>query len=225
MWYKMSMHEWSAAVPFIVSHPDFPGGRRVQQNVSLVDLFPTLVDFASGEEPDPVVAPRLDGRSVRPLLEDRTDDWHDTVYAEYMGEGAAGPVLMVRRGRYKYVHSDGEAGEPADPPQLFDLEADPDELEDLAGRSDMQEIESQLAGLLHARWDADDLRRRVLDTQKRRRFIYAALRRGRYQPWDFEPRSDASDQYIRNGEVLAEREARARLDEQNNPAKAAAAGR
>ncbi|MFB4205522.1 Choline-sulfatase [wastewater metagenome] len=224
MWYKMSMYERSASVPFIVSHPDIAGGRRISQNMSLVDLFPTLVEFASGETPDPVVAPRLDGSSLVPLMEGRTDGWPDTVYSEYMGEGTAGPCLMVRRGRYKYVHSDGEADAPADPPQLFDLEADPDELDNLAGRDELQDVERELAALVHERWDADDLRERVLDTQKRRRFIYSALSKGRFQPWDYEPRYDAANRYIRNGEVLAEREARARLEEQNNPKLAAAAG-
>ncbi|WP_070990175.1 choline-sulfatase [Halofilum ochraceum] len=218
MWYKMSMYEWSATVPFIISHPDVPGGQRAKGNVSLVDLFPTFVEFASGETPDPVIAPHLDGHSVVPLLHGKDQDWPDTAYSEYMGEGAAGPVLMVRRGPYKYVYSDGEAGQPADPPQLFDLDKDPDELENVAGRSDYREIENELADRVHKRWNPDDLRRRVLETQKRRRFIYNALSKGRTQSWDWEPRSDASDQYIRNGEVLAEREARARLDEQNRPA-------
>lgn len=211
MWYKMSFHEWSAAVPFIVRHPDVQGGRRVSSNVSLVDLFPTLVDIATGNEPDPVYAPHLEGRSLTPLLQGG-DSGADTVYSEYMGEGAAGPCLMVRRGRYKYVYSDGEADQEADPPQLFDIEADPDELDDLAGREDMQAIERELSGLVAERWDPDELRQRVLETQKRRRFIFDALSRGRPQSWDYEPRSDASDQYIRNTEVLAERESRARLD-------------
>lgn len=213
MWYKMSMHEWSATVPFIVRHPDIAGGRRVARNMSLVDLFPTLVDFASGEEPDPVVAPHLDGHSIAPLLAGKTQQGSDTVYSEYMGEGAAGPCLMVRRGRYKYVYSDGEPDAPADPPELYDLEADPDELENLAGRSDLQETENELTSLVQARWNPDELRTRVLETQKRRRFIYGALRKGLHQPWDYQPRFDASEQYIRNGEVLAEREARARLEE------------
>jgi choline-sulfatase len=218
MWYKMSMYEWSASVPFIVSHPDIKGGQRVKSNISLTDLYPTLVDFASGTEPDPVIAPHLQGRSIVPLLHGNEQDWHDTVYSEYMGEGAAGPVLMVRRGPWKYVYSDGEPDQSADPPQLFDLENDPDELDNLAGRSDYREVESELAERVRQRWDADDLRQRVLETQKRRRFIYNTLRKGLTQPWDWEPRSNAGDQYIRNGEVLAEREARARLDEQNRPA-------
>jgi len=213
MWYKMSMYEWSVTVPLIVRHPDVTGGQRVQQNVSLVDLFPTLIDLASGEQPDRAIVPHLEGHSIAPLLQGKTRNWPDTVYSEYLGEGAAGPYLMVRRGRYKYVYSDGEADAPADPPQLFDVEADPDERNDLAGQPEWERTENELAQLLHARWDSDDLRRRVLESQKRRRFIYSALRKGLHHPWDYQPRFDASDQYIRNGEVLAEREARARLEE------------
>ncbi len=218
MWYKMSFYEWSSAVPFIVRHPDFNGGARVSQNISLLDLFPTLVDFASGEEPDPLYAPYLKGRSIRPLLEGKTADWHDTVYAEYLGEGAAGPCLMVRKGRYKYVYSQGEPDQPNDPPQLFDLEADPKELNDLAGRADYAEIENELAGLVAEQWDLDNLRQRVLQSQKCRRFIFDALNRGKIQPWDYQPNFDATDQYIRNYEALYEREYRSKLGEQQGAA-------
>lgn len=213
MWYKMSFHEWSVAVPFIVRHPDIAGGGRVKENIALTDLFPTLVDFASGSEPDPLYAPHLTGRSIRPLLKGNTADWPDTVYSEYLGEGAAGPCLMVRRGRYKYVHSEGEPDAPADPPQLFDVDADPKELYNLAGRADYAATENELAGLVAARWDVADLRRRVLQSQKCRRFIFDALSKGKIQPWDYQPNFDASDQYIRNYEALYERELRSKLAE------------
>ena len=43
---------------------------------------------------------------------------------EYLGEGAVAPVVMIRRVCvYKFVHS------PVDPDQLFDLVADPHELD------------------------------------------------------------------------------------------------
>ena len=213
MWYKMSFYEWSASVPFIVRHPDVAGGRRVSRTMSLLDLFPTLVDFAGGGSPDPACAPHLEGRSVAPLLNGDDTGWPDTAYSEYLGEGAAGPCLMLRKGRYKYVHSDGEADAPADPPQLFDLEADPQELEDLAGRPELEQTQAELAGLVAARWDPAALRRSVLESQKRRRFIFDALSRGTPAPWDYAPHYDAANLYIRNTEGLAEREYRARLDE------------
>lgn len=212
MWYKMSFHEWSAAVPFIVRHPDIAGGSRVSGNISLIDLFPTLAELATGHEPDPVYVPHLEGKSAAGLLQGSDPQWPDIARSEYMGEGAAGPCLMVRRGRYKYIYSDGEAGHPADPPQVFDVEADPDELDDLAGREDMQSTERELASLVTERWDPDELRSRVLESQKRRRFIFDALSRGLPQPWDYQPRFHAADQYIRNTEGLEERESRSRLE-------------
>ena len=50
-----------------------------------------------------------------------------TVMSEYHAAGAATGVFMIRHGRFKYVHYIGM------PPQLFDLEADPDEMRDLGG--------------------------------------------------------------------------------------------
>ena len=45
---------------------------------------------------------------------------------EYLAEGAIAPLVMIKRGRYKFVHS------PVDPDQLYDLLDDPDELRNLA---------------------------------------------------------------------------------------------
>ena len=49
---------------------------------------------------------------------------------EYLAEGAIAPIVMIRRGRHKFVHS------PADPDQLYDLTADPDERVNLSSRAD-----------------------------------------------------------------------------------------
>ena len=49
------------------------------------------------------------------------------VLCEYHGMGSTTGAFMIRHGKYKYVHY------VAYPPQLFDLEADPEELRDLAG--------------------------------------------------------------------------------------------
>jgi choline-sulfatase len=48
------------------------------------------------------------------------------VFSEYHGHGARGSSYMIRRGRWKYLHYIGACH------QLFDLEADPDELLDLS---------------------------------------------------------------------------------------------
>ena len=123
LWYKMNFFEGGARVPLIVSAPKKFAPRRVAQNVSLIDILPTLVDLAGG---DAAALSGVDGRSLMPHLE--TGAGHDDVFGEYCAEGAIAPVVMIRRGRFKFIHS------PVDPDQLFDLHADPHERRNLSRR-------------------------------------------------------------------------------------------
>ena len=203
LWYKMTFFEWAARVPLIIAAPRRFAPRRVARNVSLIDLFPTLVDLAGGG-PEP--AEPLAGHSLLPLLEGARAPWPDTVHGEYLGEGAAGPLVMIRRGSYKYVTGTDS------PPQLFDLEADPRELDDLAARRDQAQRARDFAAEVAARWDFAEMTRRVIASQRRRRLVFDALMRGRHQPWDFRPFTDASRLYARNkSDILGDLERRARL--------------
>ncbi len=49
-----------------------------------------------------------------------------TAWGEYLAEGAIAPMYMLRRGPWKFIHT------PSDPDQLFNLDDDPDELNNLA---------------------------------------------------------------------------------------------
>jgi choline-sulfatase len=171
--------------------------------VSLVDLLPTLLDLADGAAPDP--AEPLDGRSLAPLLQGDAAGWPDTVFGEYMGEGAVGPCLMIRSGRHKYVFG------ATDPPQLFDLAADPGELANLAGKPEHAEMERWFESEIRARWDVAALKRQVIASQRRRRLVDRALGEGRPSPWDFQPGQDAARQYVRRHAALGDLERRARL--------------
>lgn len=197
LWYKMSFFEASCRVPLIVHAPARFPARRVRASVSLADLLPTLVDLAGG---DPADAAPLDGRSLLPHLE--TGQGHDEVLGEYLGEGAVAPVVMVRRGRFKFIHS------PADPDQLYDLGDDPDELRNLApGHPLLDRFRAEVA----ARWDLPRLHVDVLASQRRRRLVAAALRQGALTAWDYQPRRDASHEYIRGHLKLDDLEAMARF--------------
>ena len=61
------------------------------------------------------------------------------------------------------------------------------------------------------RWSLAALHADVLASQRRRHFVYASLRHGRYQPWDWEPRRDASRLYVRNDQELNDLESMARF--------------
>ena len=200
----MSFFEWAARVPLIIAAPEGFAPGRVEQNVSLLDLFPSLVELAGAMAPES--AEPLTGRSLLPLMDGRREGWPDTVLGEYLGEGAAGPLVMVRRGAHKYVT--GEAS----PPQLFDLARDPRELTNLAQEPAQRALARAFAEEVAARWDLEAMRHQVIASQRRRRLVFDALARGRHQPWDHQPHVDAAEVYARNtGQILGDRERLARL--------------
>ena len=198
--YKMHFFEGAARVPLVVHAPRRLRPHRVPAAVSLLDLLPTLADLA-GLAPDDELA--LDGRSLRPHLEGRGG--HDEAVAEYLGEIAEAPIAMLRRGRFKFIHS------PADPPLLFDLAADPQERHNLATRPSHRDQVGALVDEMTRRWDFDRLAQRVRLSQRRRRQVFAAESRGRRHSWDWSPPVDASRQYVRSHLPLDDIEAMARF--------------
>jgi choline-sulfatase len=201
LWYKMNFFEPACRIPFLVHAPRRFAARRVPGSASLVDVLPTLCDLAGVAPAEYVTA--LDGISLVPRLHGAGGS--DEVIGEYLGEGAIAPLLMIKRGRHKFVHS------PADPDQLYDLTDDPDELNNLA--ADPQHSSRVLAFRQEVarRWDLQGLTSAVIASQRRRHFVYAALREGRYTPWDFQPHRDASRLYVRNDQELGDFEAMARF--------------
>lgn len=171
LWFKMTFHERAVRVPLILEAPWLPP-RRVPEPVSLVDLLPTLMELA-GVDAKPVDA--LDGTS---LLGPRGE----AVHGEYMAEGTTEPMFMIRRGRFKYIACEG------DPPQLFDLSHDPLELDNLAPDPGHADRLRRFADEAAEKWDAAAIKRDVLKSQRRRRFVHEALVTGRLAPWDYEPR-------------------------------------
>lgn len=211
LWYKMSFFERSVRVPLIMRGPGIPAARRVSENVSLLDLLPTLVAFASDGEAPELAAP-VDGRSLLPLFEGESRDWPDAVIAEYLAEGTTEPMLMVRQGANKYVSC------PNDPPQLFDLGADAHELDNLAGDPRVTDIETSMKRRCAAHWDAATVKAQVLESQHRRHLIHRALNRGAPTPWDYQPRRDASRDYNRNyGGEMYDTDRRARIPYRDAP--------
>lgn len=161
---KELFHDAASRVPLIVVDPrpqaDATRGTVERRLVEAIDLLPTFLDAAGVEIPGHIV----EGRSLQPLLHGASDvQWRDAVFSEFdysfrsrtrtlLGRELDGcRCFMVFDGRWKYIHYDGFA------PQLFDLAADPDELNDL-GRDAAQ---ANVRAALHERL-FDWLRHRTL---------------------------------------------------------------
>jgi choline-sulfatase len=81
---------------------------------------------------------------------------------------------------------------------LFDLEADPHELENLAASSAHAEVLARLREQADARWNLEAYDGAVRESQARRWVVYEALRNGAHYPWDYQPLQKASERYMRN---------------------------
>jgi len=123
LWGKSNMYEHAAQVPLIITGADVPEGKTVKTPVSHLDGYQTILDCVglerTGAEHD------LPGTSLYQIAV-ANDDEMRPAFSEYHAAGAATGAFMLRRGKYKliyYVEME---------PELFDLEADPEELTNLA---------------------------------------------------------------------------------------------
>ena len=187
LWFKMSFYEGSARVPMMIASPDMTPG-LVTDPVSNIDVCPTLCDLAGVDMSE--IAPWTAGQSVVPQGQGvaRTEP----VAMEYAAEGSYAPMVSLRYGKWKYNRC------ALDPDQLFDLDADPHELTNLADHPAHQGTVTQLRAKSEARWDLDRYDADVRASQARRWVVYEALRQGGYYPWDYQPLQKASERFMRN---------------------------
>jgi arylsulfatase A-like enzyme len=136
--FPLNMYENSVKVPFVASHPGrIPQGAVTDAMVNGYDFMPTLLEYLGLPRPGGDQHP---GNSYRDVLLGNAEDGRDRVVAhsEY------GNVRMIRTERWKYVHR-----YPHGPHELYDLEEDPDERENLVDDADhrgrVEELRGELA--------------------------------------------------------------------------------
>ncbi|MGP4041094.1 sulfatase-like hydrolase/transferase [Gracilibacillus sp. D59] len=121
LFYKQCSYEGSVGVPLIVKGPALPKGQQVDNPVTLVDLYPTIMDMAGLEtEPD------RPGTSLIPLIQNKTDKHTEYAFSEYHGNFFQQDWYMLVKGEYKYTYYMKER------PSLFNIKDDPKEMNDLA---------------------------------------------------------------------------------------------
>jgi uncharacterized sulfatase len=150
LWQKMSVFENSARVPLVIYDPRSKGnGKACTRTVELVDLHATLAELAG------LQAPKTDGVSLKPLLENPAAKWDRPAFTQVSrgtptttGETTGkNPWFMgrsVRTDRYRYTEWDGgKRGV-----QLYDYEKDPGELKNLADDPAYADVVKQMKALL-----------------------------------------------------------------------------
>jgi len=99
---------------------------------------------------------------------------------------------MIRRDNFKYVFCE------SDPPQLYDIDADPAELNNQVDQEGYTDIADEFAKEVAGRWNSEAMRETIIATQKQRRAVYNAMVADGGVHWDYNPPRDASQEYVRN---------------------------
>ena len=142
LWGKSNMYEEAVAVPLIMAGPGIEPG-VCDTPVSLIDLSETVIEHfgarLAGERP---------GRSLRTVAAEVVDP-DRVVFSEYHAAGAVSGAFMLRTGRWKYIHYVGFE------PELFDLDADPEETTSLAADPAFEDVAESFDRRLRAICDPE----------------------------------------------------------------------
>jgi arylsulfatase A-like enzyme len=141
-WEKFTYYHPSLCVPLVIAGPGVKAGVASPTLTQLIDLAATFLDYAGA---DPIQ--RMDGISLRHVLEGSADSIHDHVFSGLENRGSKGANHKIRNfdlvwdGRYKLVVSQRDDGE-----MLFDLDRDPLENENIA--ANQPEVVTRLRAVL-----------------------------------------------------------------------------
>jgi len=143
LWQKRTLFDPSARAPLFISDPRIPAhnGATCQRVVEFIDMYPTIADLAGLPVSDDL---KLDGRSLKPLLENPETEWDGVGITQVLRpmEGGARHVMgrSISTERWRYIDwNGGKAGH-----ELYDRDNDPDEHTNLA---DKPEHAALIAGL------------------------------------------------------------------------------
>ena len=129
-WGKHTLWERTSNVPFIWAGPGVARGSKTDATVSLIDMFPTLVEMCELSVPDQ----KLEGESLTSTLAKPDEARDRSVLLPYMKPGEY--AVINRDWRYIYYDEDME--------ELYDLRSDPNEWKNLASENGYEEVKQRL---------------------------------------------------------------------------------
>jgi arylsulfatase K len=159
---KRTMFEPSIHVPLVVAGPDCVRGETYDTPVSIVDLYPTILELAGIRYEDACGSVSADkaslpdapvGETLVPQFTSMAPRSRDWAFAEYHGDRCLTGTYMIRRGSWKYVRYEGFA------PQLYNIDNDRWEEHDIA--RDHPDVVRRLDELLTSNIDCEEIDRRA----------------------------------------------------------------
>lgn len=152
MWSKISLFEQATRVPLIVRIPGVTKGEMTDAIVELVDLYPTILDILDLPPPHD----KLEGISLLPVIEDPERDWKEAAFTTCRQGRFFGRSVRTDSHRYtEWIKYEDRYEE--DPEvfyyELYDLEDDRWEQNNLAGTEEGEEKQAEMAALLDGGWE------------------------------------------------------------------------
>lgn len=143
LWRKNSLFEESMRAPLIFAGAGVPKeGGVCPSPVEFVDIYPTVADLAGLEAPT-----NLAGVSLRSLLKNPETEWNRPAFSQVHFRDVPGRAIRTKHWRYVEWGENGEKGQ-----ELYDQEADPGELDNLAGIPEHAAVEKQLREQLRSQF-------------------------------------------------------------------------
>ena len=141
---KRHFYEESVKIPFLIRCPEMINkGTVIEQMIQNIDIAPTILDFAGIEKPS-----QMQGLSFVPLLRGEDEGWRDRIFYEYYWENnyPQTPTMHgVRTDRFKFIRYHGIW----DTNELYDLQEDPYEMNNLIASPEHQKLISELSGQIY----------------------------------------------------------------------------
>lgn len=167
---KQNLYEHSMGAPLLVAGRGIPAGGSTQAFTYLLDIFPTVCALTGVSPPAD-----LDGFDLGSIWRGEKDSVRDRVFLAYRGL-----MRSIRDGRWKLIRYP-----PINHTQLFDLENDPDELNNLASDpAQADRIEEMMGFLVEEQKAAGDDLALSMDDPKPMEIDLSGFRRtpDRWQP-------------------------------------------
>ncbi len=131
---KQNLHEHSIKMPLIIAGPGIPEGKTIETPVYVQDIVPTALELAGI-----LTNKGIEFKSLVPLIRGTKEKLYSHIYAAYKNF-----QMMVSDGRYKLIYY-----EKAKKMLFFDLETDPFETNNLAGKREYFDLQKKLESKLH----------------------------------------------------------------------------